>query len=166
MTTENRATEREHGVLSTTARRLAAVVHTRIYRLTGGRVGGAIPGGATMLLLHTTGRKSGTKRTTPLVYIADGDDLVVIASYGGSPKHPAWWLNLRAQPAATVQIGRDTFRVQAEEATGEERERLWARAVAAYSGYTGYQQKTSRRIPVVVLRRFHAGRESTYERDT
>ncbi|MBA2362483.1 MAG: nitroreductase family deazaflavin-dependent oxidoreductase [Chloroflexia bacterium] len=165
MTVDTKPTGRVPGRWGNRAMRMASAMHIQLYRRTGGRLGGAFPGGAPVLLLHTTGRKTGSKRTTPLLYIVDRDDLVVIASAGGAAKHPAWWLNLRAQPAATVQVGRDTIPVRAEEATGDEREHLWARAVDVYSGYAGYHKKTSRRIPVVVLRRTRAGHETTNARD-
>jgi deazaflavin-dependent oxidoreductase (nitroreductase family) len=105
-----------------------------------------------MLLLTTTGRKSGRRRTTPLLYLEDGGNLVVIASNGGNPNHPAWWLNLKSDPHATVQVGRERRAVTAEEAEGEERERLWRAVVDVNRGYEGYQRSTSRRIPVVLLR--------------
>ncbi|MCB0866072.1 MAG: nitroreductase family deazaflavin-dependent oxidoreductase [Solirubrobacterales bacterium] len=125
--------------------------HVAIYRLTGGRVGHTVPGGPPMLLLDHVGAKSGAKRTTPLVYVADGDDVVIIASKGGHPKHPAWFHNLRAHPDTTVQIGREKREVHARVATPVERERLWPKAVATYSGYEGYQERTDREIPVVIL---------------
>jgi len=109
--------------------------------------------GAPLLLLTTTGRKSGRSWTVPLMYQPDDDRWVIIASNGGNAKHPAWWLNLRAQPAASVQIGRDVHPVTAVEAVGDERERLWRRMANVYKGYDGYAQKTTRTIPVIVLRR-------------
>jgi deazaflavin-dependent oxidoreductase (nitroreductase family) len=105
-----------------------------------------------MLLLTTTGRKSGRRRTTPLLYLEDGGNLVVIASNGGNPTHPAWWLNLKSDPRAEVQVGRERRAVSAEEAEGEERERLWRAVVDVNRGYEGYQRSTTRRIPVVILR--------------
>ena len=131
--------------------RVMGAVHNFLYRLTGGKVGGRM-GKAPVLLLTVRGRKTGKQRTTPLLYGRDGDDLVVIASVGGAPKHPAWYLNLQGQEA-DVQIGRERRRVRARDAEGDERERLWAEMVAIYAPYASYQQKTSRRIPVVVLER-------------
>ena len=124
-------------------------LHNGLYRLTGGKVGGRM-GKAPVLLLTVAGRKTGKLRTTPLLYGRDADSLVVIASVGGAPKHPAWYLNLRGQEAE-VQIGRERRRVRARNAEGEERERLWAQMVATYPPYESYQRKTERRIPVVVL---------------
>lgn len=123
-----------------------------VYRRSGGRIGGKMFG-APLLLLTTTGRKSGRSWTVPLMYQIDGDRWVIIASNGGSAKHPAWWLNLRSQPDASAQIGRETYPVTAVETTGEERERLWRRMADMYKGYDGYAQKTTREIPVVVLQR-------------
>ena len=94
------------------------------YRLTGGIVGGSF-GGRPILLLSTTGRKSGRPRTTPLQYLEDGENMVVVASNGGNSWHPAWWLNLERNPQAEVQVGNKKMRVNAEKAEGEERERLW-----------------------------------------
>ena len=131
--------------------RVLGGLHNVIYRSTGGKVGGRV-GKAPVLLLTVRGRKTGKRRTTPLLYGRSGDDLVVIASVGGAPKHPAWYLNLQGQEA-DVELGRERRRVRAREAEGEERERLWAEMVAIYAPYASYQQKTSRRIPVVVLER-------------
>jgi deazaflavin-dependent oxidoreductase (nitroreductase family) len=99
------------------------------------------------------GAKSGVKRTAPLLYIRDGDDVVIVASKGGFPKHPAWFHNLRANPDTTVQIGSERRPVRARVATPEERERLWPEAVAAYRDYARYQQRTDREIPLVILER-------------
>ena len=107
--------------------------------------------GAPVLLLNTTGRKSGQRRTTPLLYLRDGEDFVVVASYGGAPRHPAWFLNLKANPETMAELGDREVRVRAEEANPEEKARLWPRLVEMYSGYEGYQSKTDREIPVVVL---------------
>ena len=121
------------------------------YRLSGGRVAGQIPSGAPICLLTTTGRRSGRLRTVPLVYVPDGDDLVVVASRGGMGSHPAWYLNLLADPGATVQVGAATRRVLARDAGQAERERLWPTLTAAYPHFDAYQLRTLRRIPVVVL---------------
>jgi deazaflavin-dependent oxidoreductase (nitroreductase family) len=125
--------------------------HTKVYRLSQGMVGHRFPGAPPMLLLDHVGARSGVKRTTPLVYVKDGPDLVLVASKGGHPKHPAWYHNLRASPDTTVQIGSEHRPVHARVATPQERERLWPKAVATYSGYDGYQQRTEREIPLVVL---------------
>ena len=129
-------------------------VHTLAYRATGGLIGQRIPGvKAPMLLLHHVGAKSGTRRTSPLLYIPDGDDLAIIASKGGFPKSPAWFHNLRAHPETTVQVGRERRAVRAREATPSERERIWKRAVELWPQYAAYQARTERQIPVVVLER-------------
>jgi F420H(2)-dependent quinone reductase len=125
-------------------------LHAPVYRLTGGRIGGRwrdIP----LLLLTTTGRKSGKLRTWPLLYFRNQGRYVLIASNWGQDHDPAWVLNLRNNPEATIQVRGETIDVTAEEATGEERERLWRGAIQAYSGYERYQQRTERQIPVVVL---------------
>ena len=129
--------------------RALGALHIALYRLTGGKFGGRM-GKAPVLLLSVTGRKSGKRRTIPLLYGRDGDNFVVIASVGGAPKHPAWYHNLQGQEAE-IQVGRERRRVRAREAEGEERDRLWAHMVSLYPAYDSYQKKTSRRIPVVVL---------------
>jgi deazaflavin-dependent oxidoreductase (nitroreductase family) len=127
------------------------VGHAAIYRLTRGLIGHRIPGLAPMLLLDHTGAKSGVKRTTPLLYIDDAPNVVVVASKGGYAKHPAWYHNLRANPDTTVQIGSERRRVRARVAAPHERDRLWPMAVAAYSGYRDYQNRTDREIPLLIL---------------
>ena len=129
--------------------KVVGAIHGRLYRASGGKVGGTMKG-VPILLLSVRGRKSGKLRTTPLMYTRDGDHLVLIASKGGDPRHPAWYLNLQGQEAE-VQIGGEHRRVRARDAEGEERERLWAEMVALWPSYADYQQKTTRRIPVVVL---------------
>jgi F420H(2)-dependent quinone reductase len=128
-------------------------VHTLLYRTTGGRLGHTIPGmGGRMLLLDHVGAKSGAKRTSPLLYIRDGENVFVIASKGGFPKHPAWFHNLMANPDTTVQIGSERRPVHARVATAEERERLWPIAVKTYHGYADYQARSGgREIPIVIL---------------
>ena len=133
--------------------RRAMVGHTAIYRATRGLIGHQIPGVGPHLLLDHVGAKSGRKRTSPLLYIRDGDDLVIVASKGGHPKNPAWYHNLRANPDTEVQVGSERRKVHARVADDDERERLWPKAVAQYGGYHGYQQRTSRKIPLVVLER-------------
>ncbi len=124
--------------------------HAAIYRASGGKVAGQMFN-SPVLLLTTTGRKTGKERTTPLMCIEDGQDLVIIASNGGAPYHPAWYLNLRANPEARVLVKDRNLRVTAEEARGEERRRLFASLVEMYPGYEDYQRRTEREIPVVVL---------------
>jgi len=130
-----------------------AGVHTAAYRLSGGRIGHDIPGvGGRMLLLDHVGAKSGTKRTAPLLYFRDGDDVVLVASKGGFPKHPAWYHNLMANPDTEVQIRGEHRRVHARVAKPEERERLWPVAVKSYHGYADYQARSKgREIPLVIL---------------
>jgi deazaflavin-dependent oxidoreductase (nitroreductase family) len=131
--------------------RILGCMHSRVYRLSGGKVGGRI-GKAPVLLLTTTGRKSGRLRTSPLLYTHAGDDAyMVIASKGGAHNHPLWYLNLKANPLAQVTVGRKTQQVRARDSEGEERGRLWRALADLYPGYDKYAQKTSRRIPVVVL---------------
>jgi deazaflavin-dependent oxidoreductase (nitroreductase family) len=125
--------------------------HTTAYRLTGGLLGHRVPGAPPSLLLDHVGAKSGTVRTIPLSYLADGDDLVLVASKGGNPKHPAWFHNLRAHPDVTVQVGSKRRAVRARVATPEERARLWPQVVAMYGGYADYQRRTKREIPLVIL---------------
>jgi deazaflavin-dependent oxidoreductase (nitroreductase family) len=125
--------------------------HTVIYRATRGLVGHRFPGAPPMLLLDHVGARSGIKRTSPLVYGRDGENLVLIASKGGYPKHPAWFHNLLANPDTRVQVGSQVRNVNARVAEGEERERLWKLMVGVYPGYEGYRRRTERQIPVVVL---------------
>ena len=122
------------------------------FRANEGRVGGPFQG-APMLLLHHTGAKSGKVRVNPLVYLADGDRLLVFGSKGGAPTNPDWIHNLRANPAATVEVGTDKFAVEAEELSGEERDRLFAKQAGIMPAFAGYQEKTSRMIPVIALTR-------------
>jgi deazaflavin-dependent oxidoreductase (nitroreductase family) len=128
-------------------------LHTALYRASGGRLGHTIPGvPGRMLLLDHVGAKSGAKRTSPLLYIADGDDVVVVASKGGFPKHPAWFHNLKANPDTTVQIGGERRLVHSRVADAEERKRLWPMAIRSYHGYEDYQLRSKgREIPLVIL---------------
>jgi deazaflavin-dependent oxidoreductase (nitroreductase family) len=126
--------------------------HVLLYRLSGGRLGGTFRGAPVLLLSHV-GRKSGRRRTNPLLYLWDGDDLVIVASKGGSARHPAWWVNLRASPTTTVEVGREKRTVTASQASPEEKARLWPRLVEMYPDYDKYQARTARDIPVVILRR-------------
>jgi F420H(2)-dependent quinone reductase len=126
--------------------------HTFLYRRTGGRLGARVPGGrGRMLLLDHVGAKSRTLRTAPLLYVPDGDDLVLVASKGGFPKNPAWFHNLRANPVTYVQVGDERRRVRARVATPQERARLWDLAVAVWPGYEDYRARTERQIPLVIL---------------
>jgi deazaflavin-dependent oxidoreductase (nitroreductase family) len=130
--------------------RILGGLHTKLYGLSGGAVGGHM-GKAPVLLLTTTGRKTGKRRTNPLLYLEDGDDLVVVASKGGAPANPAWFLNLEADPDAVVQVKREQRRVRARRATPEERARLWPKVNEIWERYDSYQSKTTREIPLVIL---------------
>jgi deazaflavin-dependent oxidoreductase (nitroreductase family) len=125
--------------------------HTTVYRLSGGLIGHHVPGAPPMLLLDHVGAKSGKERTSPLAYMRDGDDLVIVASKGGNPRNPAWYHNLRANPDTTVQVGREKRPVHAHVASAEERKRLWPKVVDLYGGYADYQKRTDREIPLVIL---------------
>jgi deazaflavin-dependent oxidoreductase (nitroreductase family) len=125
-------------------------VHRWLYRATGGRIGGKVVG-MPVLLLTTKGRKTGAPRSSVLTYVPKGDAMVVYASYAGEPRHPAWWLNLLADPHATVQRGQEVVPVVAREAEGAERTALWDEVVRINAGYAEYEKRTTRRIPVVVL---------------
>ena len=130
--------------------RLMSATHTFWYQVSGG-IFGAKAFGVPVLLLTTTGRKSGRKRTTPLLYLRDGDNFVIVASKGGSDQHPAWFLNLRANPKAEIMAGRTRMPVRAEIANDEKRARLWPLLVQMYGNYDDYQKSTARKIPVVIL---------------
>ena len=121
------------------------------FRANGGKVGGNFTG-APMLILHTTGAKTGQERVHPLVHgTTDGGDVVIFASKAGAPSHPAWYLNLVANPAATIEIGTETRRVRARVAEGDEREQIWSKQKQAMPGFAEYEQRTTRQIPVVIL---------------
>lgn len=127
--------------------------HIRRYRETGGAVGHVWRRGSKVLVLTTTGRRSGRPRDNALIYENDADRYVVVASRGGSPQHPAWYLNLVANPEVEVQVEDEVFPARARTATGEERERLWKLAAQQWPDYDTYRQRTDREIPVVVLER-------------
>ena len=131
-------------------RRLGGV-HAAVYRVSSGRIGHRFPGAPPTLLLDHIGAKSGARRTSPLVYAVDDKNIVLVASKGGYPKHPAWFHNLQANPDTTIQIGSQRRQVHARVATAQERKRLWPLVVSVYSGYEGYRQRTEREIPLVVL---------------
>jgi deazaflavin-dependent oxidoreductase (nitroreductase family) len=127
--------------------------HVRRYRETGGAVGHRWKRGSKILLLTTKGRKSGEPRTKPLIYEADGDRYVIVASKGGAPEHPDWYENLQAEPNVELQVLDEVFPARAHVAEGEERERLWQLVNQQWPDYDSYQEKTDREIPVVVLER-------------
>jgi deazaflavin-dependent oxidoreductase (nitroreductase family) len=126
-------------------------LNTWIYRVSGGRIAGSMDR-APVLLLHHIGRKSGQERVAPLLYLPDGEDMVIVASYGGAPKNPAWYHNLRAKPETVVEVGRERRPVTAHVATERERERLWPALLELYPAYGDYQARTERTIPLVVLK--------------
>jgi deazaflavin-dependent oxidoreductase (nitroreductase family) len=125
--------------------------HVALYQRSGGRLGHRPPGLPPMLLLDHVGARSGVRRTSPLVYTRDGERFVLVASKGGYPRNPAWFYNLQAHPATTIQVGPRVLEVLAEVASEAERERLWPRCVETYKGFTGYQARVGRTIPLVVL---------------
>jgi deazaflavin-dependent oxidoreductase (nitroreductase family) len=123
-----------------------------LYRRTKGRIGGTVVGGDTpVLLLTTTGRKSGVRRTRPLGYYRDDSRFVICGSNGGSDTTPAWTLNLRSDPNATIEVGAESWAVTTSEAVGDEYERLWQAFTGANPNYLGYLEKTQRKLPLVVL---------------
>lgn len=134
------------------ALRVAWFLHRWLYRLSGGRIGRR-SNGFEVLLLTTRGRRSGEPRRVALQSLEYGDGWAVIASFAGEDRHPAWWLNLQAEPMADTQIRDTRARVRACEATGSERAELWARFTAIDDAYAEYEQRTSRVIPIVVLER-------------
>jgi deazaflavin-dependent oxidoreductase (nitroreductase family) len=120
-----------------------------LYHKSNGRFGASVFG-APVCMLTTTGRKTGLARTTPLLYLKDGDDVVVVASQGGMPKNPEWYLNLVADPKVTVEIAGDAVAMIARTATADEKAVLWPKLVTMYKNYDRYQQRTTRDIPVVI----------------
>lgn len=131
--------------------RIFLALHVFFYRLTRGRFGGKVQG-LPVLLLTTTGRKTGKKRTIPLGYFKEGDGYVITASYAGFDQHPAWYHNLRSDPHAAIEVNDQRIEVRAEIAGEAQRDQLWTRLVALAPGYADYQKKTSRKIPLVILR--------------
>jgi deazaflavin-dependent oxidoreductase (nitroreductase family) len=130
--------------------RTVSIVHSTVYRASGGRIAGEARN-LPVLLLTTTGRRTGRRRTVPLLYLHDGADVVVVASNGGMDWFPAWWLNLERQPAAAIQLGRERRHVTAAKADPERRARLWPRFTGAYPSYLKYEARTAREIPLVIL---------------
>ena len=138
------------GPIQRAALRAFMGAHTALYRLSGGRIGGKM-GGLRILLLTTTGRRSGQPRTVPLVFFEDGERLVVIGSKGGDARDPLWWENLKKSPEAEVQVGSERRRMRARLASAEERARLWPRVKRENPTYAEYEKRTTREIPVVLL---------------
>ena len=127
--------------------------HVRAYRETDGELGHDWQQGTSVLLLTTTGRRSGEPRTTPLIYGRSGDDYLIVASNGGAPEPPGWYRNLSEQPEVEVQVLGDRFKARARTATAEEKPAMWQEMVGHWPDYDEYQQRTDREIPVVVLER-------------
>jgi deazaflavin-dependent oxidoreductase (nitroreductase family) len=146
---EKTSTQKDLSRPANLALKLGSSVHAGVYRATGGKLFGRM-GKSPILLLNTVGRKSGKKRATPLLYVMDGEDFVLIASKGGAPTHPAWYLNLMANPDVTVEVGDREVHVRAEEVHGDEKTRLWQKMVEMYPTYDDYQSWTERKIPLVV----------------
>lgn len=136
--------------LGATGLRWTGKLNTPLYRLSGGRIGGRV-GRAPVLLLTTTGRKSGEQRTAPVVYLADGNNVVLINTNAGNAKIPAWSLNLEANPEAEVELGRKRRPVRARIAEGEERADLWRKHVEQFEGFDSYKQKLDREPSVWIL---------------
>lgn len=131
--------------------RLFGRLHTSLYRRLGGRFVDSVGLGRKVLLLTTTGRKSGLQRTTPLVYMPHGNDAIVYASNGGKETPPAWWLNLQTTPVATIQIGKTISQVRARAATDTEHAEIWPKAAAYNPHWRQYAQSVSREIPLIIL---------------
>ncbi len=125
-------------------------LHTLVYKASRGRIGGSY-NAAPIALVESVGRKSGKRRTHPLICRPDGDNLILVASKGGIDRHPAWYLNLKANPETTAWWKGERRRVRARDATEAERERLWPMMVEIYRPYESYQRRTERRIPLVIL---------------
>jgi deazaflavin-dependent oxidoreductase (nitroreductase family) len=131
--------------------RLFIAAHVGLYRMTSGRFGSKIAG-LPVALVTTTGRKTGKSRTVPVASFDDGGDVLVIASYGGSPQHPGWFHNMVAKPDVTVQVGKNRYPARAEVVAGSERDRVWKMVVDRAPNFGEYQKKTTRVIPVVRLK--------------
>ena len=131
--------------------RLMTAANVWIYRLSGGRLGATFLRGAPVCLVTTTGKRSGQPRTVALLYLADGDDIVLVASKGGMSHHPAWYHNMVAHPEVQVQIGAITRTMRARRASDAEKAALWPKLVAMYRDYDDYQARTTRNIPVMIL---------------
>jgi deazaflavin-dependent oxidoreductase (nitroreductase family) len=134
-----------------TAARVITGFHHALLRASGGRIGNKLAG-MPVVVLETTGRKSGEPRRTMLTApVVDGETVVLVASYGGDDRHPAWYLNLTANPDVSVELGGQRRSMTARTATAEEKAALWPRITKTYKGYAGYQKRTDRDIPVVLL---------------
>lgn len=151
MTNKGEPAGRRPSKLAAALQNVAVRVHSLLYRSSNGVIGGRIAG-SPVLLLTTTGRRSGKQRTVPLLYLMDGPNVVLVASNGGAVSHPTWFLNVQTTSEAWIQIKGIRRRVKAEQASAAEKHRLWPRLTAMYPGYHRYQEMTDRDIPVVILR--------------
>ena len=158
ITNDKEVIGRRPSKLSTALQNALTKIHTFIYRNTNGVIGGRMLN-CPVLLLTTRGRKTSKLRTVPLLYLADGDSFVLVASNGGATKHPTWWLNLQSNPEAEIQVKGVKRRVKAEKGSAEEKQRLWPQLTAMYPGYKRYQEITNRDIPVVILRSINESAE-------
>ncbi len=136
--------------IGTLAVKLMSRINIWLFRASAGRLGSRFFGGAPVLLLTSIGRRSGKPRTAPLIYLEDGDNVVLVASKGGMSQHPVWYLNLVAHPDVEVQIGSEVRKLRARTASDEEKKKLWPRLNAVYGHYDEYQARTDRNIPVVI----------------
>ena len=125
--------------------------NTWVYRATGGKVGAKFMRGAPVCLISTTGRRTGQKRTVALIYLQDGRDVILVASKGGMPHHPQWYLNMEANPDVEVEIGRTVTPMKARRASDEEKSAYWPKLLEIYPDYADYQARTERNIPVMIL---------------
>ena len=137
--------------LGSAAIKVMSQLNTWLYRASGGRLGGRFPGGAPVLLLTHTGRKSGRRLVAPLLYLEDDGTYVIVASKGGMSHHPLWFKNLEANPQVEIEVGRRKIPATARRASADEKAVLWPRLVAMYPSYADYQARTTRDIPVVIL---------------
>ena len=151
MTNQDQPAGRRPSKLAAALQNVAIRIHSVLYRSSNGVIGGRLAN-SPVLLLTTTGRRSGKQRTVPLLYLMDGPNVVLVASNGGAVRHPTWWLNLQTTPEAWIQIKGIRRRVKAEQASAAEKQRLWPSLTAMYPGYKRYQEITDRDIPVVILR--------------
>ena len=150
MTNQDQPAGRRPSKLVAALQNVATGIHNALYRSSSGVIGGRIAN-SPVLLLTTTGRRSGKQRTVPLLYLMDGRNVALVASNGGAVRHPTWWLNLQTTPEAWIQIKGIRQRVKAEQASEAEKQRLWPRLTAMYPGYKRYQEITDRDIPVIIL---------------
>ncbi len=130
--------------------KLMSRTNTWVYRVTNGKLGGRFRGGAPVCLVTTTGRRTGKPRTVPLLYMRDGSDVVIVASKGGMPRHPEWYLNIQADSGVEIEVGAEKGRYVARTADPQTRERLWSDLTTMYSDFDSYQSRADRVIPVIV----------------